>query len=297
METKLLLERIAEFKSKGFDPTFPGKRWDNMGMVCEVCYSHRFPANDLIHNSNGAVLHVCDDCFPLFFDPIKVKKVLITSGGTREYIDGVRVLTNISSGKLGALIAEQFSEVNCSSKRIPTPQYEIYFVYVKGSETPHVGYDKNLHLIEVTNVETVYVTLSKLVPDMDVVIHPMAVSDFGFRPIHTKLKSNDPEAFIESLRERIYQTPKILKHIRKWNPNCFLVSFKFEDGLTNKELMDIAFDSMNQNGCDIVVANDKKEMVDSKEHVAYFCRKPDLVTKVVGKNEIAKEIFNSCTSL
>jgi len=35
-------------------------------------------------------------------------KVLITSGGTREYIDDVRVLTNISTGKLGATIANTF---------------------------------------------------------------------------------------------------------------------------------------------------------------------------------------------
>ena len=212
METKLLLERIAEFKSKGFDPTFPGKRWDNMGMVCEVCYSHRFPANDLIHNSNGAVLHVCDDCFPLFFDPIKVKKVLITSGGTREYIDGVRVLTNISSGKLGALIADTIVMNTPSVDGFPG--CHVHFVYVKGSETPkHEKSFKGLQgmtLYEVTDVQSVYEVMEKLVPEMDVVIHPMAVSDFGFRPIDEKLKSNDPEAFIESLKERIYQTPKIL---------------------------------------------------------------------------------------
>jgi len=34
-------------------------------------------------------------------------KILITSGGTREYIDDVRVLTNLSSGRLGAVIADE----------------------------------------------------------------------------------------------------------------------------------------------------------------------------------------------
>ena len=51
---------------------------------------------------------------------------------------------------------------------------------------------------------------------MDVVIHSMAVSDFGFKPISEKLKSNDPDAFIESLKIRIFKTPKILSQIKKW---------------------------------------------------------------------------------
>ena len=35
-------------------------------------------------------------------------KILITSGGTTEYIDDVRVLTNISTGRLGAQIGTCF---------------------------------------------------------------------------------------------------------------------------------------------------------------------------------------------
>lgn len=88
---------------------------------------------------------------------------------------------------------------------------------------------------------------------LDVVIHPMAVSDFGFRPIETKLKSNDPEAFIESMRERIFKNPKILSHIKEWNPNCFLISFKFEDGTTHDELVKIASESQKNNDSDIVI--------------------------------------------
>ena len=41
-----------------------------------------------------------------------MKKILISSGGTREHVDEIRVLTNISSGKLGAKIAEAFCDAN-----------------------------------------------------------------------------------------------------------------------------------------------------------------------------------------
>jgi len=230
-------------------------------------------------------------------------EILITSGGTREYIDGVRVLTNISSGKLGAMIADTI--ISHSNTEI-----EINFVYVKGSELPksdgfiRIGKSENkfpynfncLKLHEVTDVESVYNVMEKLVPEMDVVIHPMAVSDFGFRPIHTKLKSNDPEAFIESLRERIYQTPKILAHIKEWNPKCYLVSFKFEDGVEHDELIKIAADSFIKNHCDLVIANEKSEMVNAKEHIAYAFDGSKNLKKLTGKSEIAMEILNRVLS-
>ena len=217
-------------------------------------------------------------------------KILITSGGTREYIDGVRVLTNISSGRLGAMIAEKFGNCNiCDQSNLPIvyPDYDIHFVYVKGSVIP----DTWIHSYMVTDVLSVYEVMEKLVPEMDIVIHPMAVSDFGFKPISTKLKSDDPEAFVESLKERIFQTPKILSQIKKWNPNCFLISFKFEDGLETDELINIGYNSLLKNNSDLVIANDKSEMKRENNHIAYFIDKNKVVQKYEGKKEISKGIF------
>ena len=232
-----------------------------------------------------------------------MKNILITSGGTKEYIDGVRVLTNISSGKLGALIADTIVMKHPSEKD-GIKSFHVHFVYVKGTERPkhEISFKglQNMTVYEVTDVQSVYDIMEKLVPTMDFVIHPMAVSDFGFSPIHTKLKSNDPEAFIESMRERIYQTPKILSHIKKWNPNCFLISFKFEDGMTKEELFESATQSLDKNGSNIVVANDKSEMKKLGVHKAYFIGRvptgttslgPILFNEVSGKEEIANSIF------
>lgn len=229
-----------------------------------------------------------------------MKKILITSGGTREHIDEVRVLTNISTGKLGALIADTFIENNTINNKFL--KYEIHFVYVKDSALPRC---KNtfkglsaLKFYEVTDVQSVYDIMEKLVPEMDIVIHPMAISDFGFKPTDKKLKSNDPDGFIESLRERIYQTPKILSKIKEWNPNCYLISFKFENGLTNKELLNIAYNSLIANGSDLVIANDKAEMKRLNSHMAYFVTNVTnslhnsyAVNLINGKEEIAKEIL------
>ena len=227
-----------------------------------------------------------------------MKKILITSGGTIEHIDEVRVLTNISTGKLGSTIADTFIEKFLSDNF----DCQIHFVHVKGSELPKFNKficESKIKYYEVTDVKSVYDVMKNLVPEMDIVIHPMAVSDFGFKPIDTKLKSNDPLAFIQSLQDRIYQTPKILSEIKKWNPNCYLISFKFENGLENEKLIKIASDSMINNNCDLVIANDKAEMLRLNDHMSYFIRLGNrmdnqsiIVQPVKGKEEIANEIYN-----
>ena len=201
-----------------------------------------------------------------------MKKIIVTAGGTKEYIDDVRVLTNISTGKLGSINAEQFSN-----------DFEVHYVAPKSAFMPKQSDNIIIHTI--TDVASVMKIMEELVPQMDIVIHSMAVSDFGFKPISEKLKSNDPEAFIVSLKNRIFKTPKILSQIKKWNPNCFLVSFKFEVGLEHDKLIDIARKSMIDNDCDLVVANDKTEMVKNKTHIAYIINNYDKYEMIVNDKE------------
>jgi phosphopantothenate-cysteine ligase len=236
-----------------------------------------------------------------------MKKILITSGGTREYIDDVRVLSNISTGKLGAMIANNFLSKNRDwyGYMPPLIKYQIHYVSTQTSVKPILDRDfitanaslniqDELIQYNVTDVQSVYEIMEKLVPEMDIVIHCMAVSDFSFLPIKTKLKSSDPMLFIDSLRERIIQTPKILPMIKQWNPNCKLVSFKFEVNLLHEQLIEIAKKSMMSGGSDIVIANDKTEMVINKSHVAYGLF-GDTETKLNSKDEIASYLFNLLT--
>ena len=131
--------------------------------------------------------------------------VLITSGGTREYIDDVRVMTNISSGKLGAIIAERYLRDG----------HKVYYVHTKNAELPKFNIGAKIKLIEADSVSKAYFELKKLVPHEDVVVHSMAVSDFTFnRHNPVKLKSNDVDGFIEYLRQNIVQAPKILPDIK-----------------------------------------------------------------------------------
>jgi phosphopantothenate--cysteine ligase len=227
---------------------------------------------------------------------IPMRKVLITSGGTREYIDPVRILTNISSGKLGALIASHV----CMMK-----DTQVYYVHSVGAAMPEaIGM---FRLPEIKNYpvktaqDAMYI-MKKLIIDekIDAVIHCMAVSDFTFkRDAEIKLKSSDPEAFIEYMRKTIRLNPKIIKQIKEWRPEITLIGFKFEVGISNDELIGLAKKSIQKNGCDLVIANDKEEMNRLKEHIAYFVFSDEMSIKygsldgkVFGKGNIASKIVH-----
>ena len=56
-------------------------------------------------------------------------KILITSGATREPIDQVRFITNMSTGKTGASLAESFAKKG----------HDVTYLHGQGSHTPNVG--------------------------------------------------------------------------------------------------------------------------------------------------------------
>ena len=212
---------------------------------------------------------------------MKKIKVLITAGGTREPIDGVRVITNTSTGLLGSTIASFFEK---------DERFEVFLVKTTPAKLP-LFYTNTY---DVTDVKSVIRIMEQWVPEMDVVIHAMAVSDFTFKEFKGKLNSNDPETFIRSLAERIERAPKILSMIRAWNPKCLLFSFKYEDGLSHDELILRAMISRHNNGCDYVIANDKEEMEKQSTHVAYILRE-GYEERLSDNNEIAKKIYEICT--
>jgi hypothetical protein len=85
--------------------------------------------------------------------------------------------------------------------------------------------------------------------------------------------------------------------IKKWNPKTILIGFKFEVGITTEELKELARGSIEKNGCDLVVANDKQEMTTLKTHRAHFVFSPSMEETykfnpivVDGKDQIATEI-------
>lgn len=225
---------------------------------------------------------------------MKFKKILVTSGGTQEYIDDFRILTNISTGALGYKTALKIAETG----------NEVYFVCGKSSIQPNLS-DLNLLPINMKIIRTVDEAadvIEKIVvgEKIDAVVHAMAVSDFTFKKDkEIKLKSSDPEAFIEYMRQTIAINPKIISKIKQWRPETILIGFKFEIGLTSEELTALAEASIQRNDCDLVIANDKKEMKRLQRHVAQFVFSEKMKKQFKFKNfeaydkdDIAENIIN-----
>ena len=218
---------------------------------------------------------------------LKGKNILVTSGGTQEYIDDVRVLTNVSSGKLGATIADQLYQNGAN----------VFYVCGKNSVLPLIEPGK-CYVVRTANdaLDAMKMIIFNQGNDIHAVVHSMAVSDFTFkRDKPVKCKSSDPEAFIEYMRQTITPNPKIISQIKAWKKNLILIGFKFEVGATLTRLVTLARESIHKNGCDMVVINDKKEMEKTGKHLARFVTPTDTtsISKIKvyeGKTAIAKGI-------
>lgn len=202
------------------------------------------------------------------------RKIMVTSGGTREYIDDIRVVTNVSTGALGATIAQELLERGAN----------VFYVHGKQTYMPQsykygdLGEQGLLSCHGIVTVKDLMDTMHGLIEsfDIDTVVHSAAVSDFTFKKTkNIKLSSNSPEDFVKFLGKTIRKTPKIIKHIKKWNPDITLVGFKFTVGKNIREICDIACEALKKNGADLVVANDKREMNRLGEHRAYLINSSD----------------------
>ena len=224
-----------------------------------------------------------------------MKKYVITSGGISEKIDNVRKITNSSSGKLGMTIANHLLE----SKSDIT----IYYVCSKNALRPS---NKGVKIIEVAGTLDLKDKVESLLRNekIDYFIHTMAVADYMVDYVTTldKMKksflNNSDMEVIKDTKISSYEnnlvlvlkpTPKIISLIKKESPLTYLVGFKLLDGVSKKELIEVAKRLRDKNKCDLVVANDLED-IRNKEHKAYIIDKEDKVVEASDKEDIAKKL-------
>lgn len=224
-----------------------------------------------------------------------MKKYVITSGGISEKIDNVRKITNSSSGKLGMTIANHLLE----SKSDIT----IYYVCSKNALRPS---NKSVKIIEVVGTLDLKDKVESLLRNekIDYFIHTMAVADYMVDYVTTvdKMKksflNNSDMEVIKDTKISSYEnnlvlvlkpTPKIISLIKKESPLTYLVGFKLLDGVSKKELIEVATRLRDKNKCDLVFANDLKD-IRNKEHKAYIIDKEDKVVEASDKEDIAKKL-------
>ncbi|HEM2548916.1 TPA: phosphopantothenate--cysteine ligase [Streptococcus suis] len=222
-------------------------------------------------------------------------KLLITSGGTSEAIDQVRSITNHASGNLGKIIAEQALKGG----------HEVTLVTTKQAVKPET--QQNLTIIEISNVDSLKLTLEPLVKTHHALIHSMAVSDYtpvymtgleevqSTKDITSLLEKKNAESKISSKDDYqvlfLKKTPKVISYVKKWNPSIQLIGFKLLVDVPKEELFAVARQSIERNGADYILANDLTD-IKGNQHIAYLVDKTSEV-QAHTKEDIAQLILET----
>jgi len=232
-----------------------------------------------------------------------MKTVLITSGGTIEPIDGVRGITNFSSGKLGAIIADTLT----NSK--------VFLIKGHKSIMPE-NLSKNITVIETTDTNSVQEAIGEVMNNnnVDYFIHSMAISDYTVDKVvsveelidsideFSTYSKNDIINLIKnppSITNRnkvsstikqplIYlkQTPKIIATIKQKWPDVKLIGFKLLNNVSKEELINVAKASLEKTNAEYIVANDLKGISDTN-HKAFLVSKDGILVETQTKKELA----------
>jgi phosphopantothenoylcysteine synthetase/decarboxylase len=198
--------------------------------------------------------------------------VVVTGGGTIAPVDDVRLMTNISSGRLAAAISEAFLDRGASVWHVHAPAAQLplwrFARYAIDAADPSAELDRlvrlrqrwlglrdRLHLVPLAQgTVSEYAATLKGVFDarpIDVAILTMAVSDFEPEPYAGKIGSD-----AESLVVRCRPAPKVIRSVRDWAPSVYLVGFKLLSRSGREELIRRAEDAGRVNRADLTVAND-----------------------------------------
>ena len=214
-----------------------------------------------------------------FSSVLKNKKVLMTAGPTIEHIDPVRVITNLSSGRTGVLLASEL--ISAGAK--------VTFVYGPGDEKP----PKGAKVINVISSKEMHSAVkSELKKKFDIVIMAAAIADYiPTNESKTKIKSSKLNMNI-SLKKAL----KIIDQIKKYQKNVLLVGFKAETNLTKSKLIKMAEKKLKESSADMIIANDigsiryKKNpqnnqviMVDSEKNIVSGWMNKEKIAKFIRK--------------
>jgi phosphopantothenate-cysteine ligase len=247
------------------------------------------------------------------------KNIIITSGPTNERLDAVMKITNMSTGALGAIVAEEFLQ---EEEKIN----KLYYLSPKLARKPRVESDK-LELITIESAEDLLRELKKLLLEkkIDAVVHSAAVGDYiGEYAITARMLASEitektysstltkeelekyildiirnPEnvvsdehkisSYEKDLMFKLSLTPKVIGSIKKESPETQLFGFKLLDGVSHEELIEVATRLREKNQADYIIANDLST-IGNGTHPAYFVGKNGVEYTCETKQDIAKTL-------
>ena len=161
------------------------------------------------------------------------KRVLVTAGATKENIDGVRCITNNSSGKMGMAIARAAAD---RGARVTV---------IKGIVSVPVP-ENAYKVVDVSSTEQMYDAVMAELADNDIVIKAAAPADYRPAEVYdNKIKS-------QTLTLEFVKNPDIAAAVGRIKGDKKLVVFSAE----TQNLLSNARAKLESKNADMVVAND-----------------------------------------
>lgn len=209
------------------------------------------------------------------------KKVLVISGPTKEKIDSVRCITNISSGKMGNCLADSFYSHGL----------EVTFLT---SIKPKIDIYHNTVLFESTNDIFEYVTKNYM--NFDIIISPAAISDIKANIVKNKLKKDMLLTKDNYLNVKFEKNPDLLEFLGNNKlDNQILVGFAAE----TDNILENAKIKLDKKKCDYIILNDVSNNdigFNSDENEVYIISKNNIIklekeNKEIIANKIAAYIL------
>jgi phosphopantothenoylcysteine decarboxylase/phosphopantothenate--cysteine ligase len=259
-------ENISTLKAFGYKvfPPYAGE------LACGEVGEGRLPEPDEI-----------TEVVKAFFKPKDLvgRKILITAGPTREYLDEVRFITNASTGRMGYLIA----------KEVYARSGEVYLIWGKDDE-PEFPNLEPLHGIpkpkvyRVRTTEEILLACENIFDEVDVCIFAGAPSDF--KPKQTfpgKIKKG------QSLTLELVQTVDIAKTLQKKRKKQLMVGFALEE---EDKLEVYAKKKLLDKGFDLIVANPISAMGSKASKFLILGETGHKAFESLSKEELAKELVD-----
>ena len=215
------------------------------------------------------------------------RRILITSGGTQEPIDGVRAITNTSTGVTGAKLASWFAANGD----------EVSLLHAVGAVLPEDTTKIKLRPFTSFNSLQSALRESLASENFDAIIHLAAVADFSVReveangtvhlaPLTQKLESSN------ELTLRLIKNPKLVDSIRvlSRNKHVQVVAFKLTHtdvvGDRVKAVQNLAAHA----NADFIVQNDVSEITTLAHPFTIYSTSAQPVGRAVSADQLAERL-------
>ncbi len=161
-------------------------------------------------------------------------RILVTAGPTREPMDPVRFITNLSSGKMGYALARMARRRGADVTLVSGPSA--------------LAPPRGVRVVSVSSAVQMHDAVVERYADADVVIKAAAVADYRpAEPSGSKIKKGK-----EPLTIRLERNPDIIAELGKKKGKRILVGFAME----TEDLLERARQKMKDKNMDLIVAND-----------------------------------------